>query len=107
MKQFQNTKPDNLLLKTGILLLAGLCLLIGVIGVVLPIIPGILFLGLGAWLLAKVSRRAAAHLDARPGWQKAQRFWYRSRHLGIVGKLQLSLLLVCKTIVDSLRKISS
>jgi uncharacterized membrane protein YbaN (DUF454 family) len=106
MKQLLQQEPAGLLIKTGLLLLAALCLLIGLVGIVLPIIPGILFLGLGAWLLARVSRRAAARLEAQPGWRRARRFWQRSQHLGFAGKMQLALLLLCKSLVDSLRKCS-
>ncbi|MCI5108040.1 MAG: DUF454 family protein [Pseudomonadales bacterium] len=106
MKPLSQKDPASLLIKAGLLLLAALCLLIGVVGIVLPIIPGILFLGLGAWLLARVSGRAAASLEAQPAWHRARRFWLRSRHLGIVGKMHLAVLLLGKSLVDSLRKIS-
>ncbi len=106
MKQLSPQDPASFLIKAGLILLAALCLLIGVVGIVLPIIPGILFLGLGAWLLARVSRRAAARLEAQPGWQRTRRFWQRSRHLGIARKTQLAMLLLCKSLVDSLRKIT-
>lgn len=106
MKPLSQKDPASLLIKAGLLFLATLCLLIGVVGIVLPIIPGILFLGLGAWLLARVSGRAATRLEAQPTWHRARRLWQHSRHLGIAGKMHLAALLLGKSLVDSLRKIS-
>ncbi len=56
------TKPDqssHWLLRVLYAIAAGICLLFGVIGLVLPIIPGIVFLAIGAMLLGKVSSRFA------------------------------------------------
>lgn len=106
MLHFDPEPPAPVLLRFALLVLAVLCLLIGIVGIVLPIIPGILFLALGAWLLARVSRRAAARLDAHPGWQKGQRIWYRSRHLSPGDKLRLTTLLACRSVLDGIRRLT-
>lgn len=105
MTYFDTDKPQSILMKMLLLTLASLCLLLGVIGLLLPIIPGIVFLVLGAWLLARASSRAAAQLDTHPGWQKGRRFWLRSRYLNSRDKLRLTVLLACRSLVDGIRRI--
>lgn len=48
-------------IKKTLYLVAGVALLmVGLMGLVLPVIPGLLFLVVAVWLLAKVSRRVRA-----------------------------------------------
>jgi uncharacterized membrane protein YbaN (DUF454 family) len=76
------------------------CLLIGVAGLILPLIPGLLFLGLAAVVAAKLSPRFAqllrqnetlrGYLDRTEG--------FGSLELG--EKLKLSALLLAKALID-------
>lgn len=53
-----------------------LCLLfLGVVGLILPILPGIVFLFLALYVLTKISKRAAAYAHSKP-W-----FNYHMQHL--------------------------
>lgn len=100
---------ESLLKLTGRLLLAliaGIFLLIGVVGLVLPIIPGIVFLALGAWLLTRISSRAADYVQQHAGWQKMTRWRQRTRHLNIAERCYLGVLLGCRKIVSGLQKIT-
>jgi uncharacterized membrane protein YbaN (DUF454 family) len=81
--------------------------LIGIAGLILPLIPGLLFLFLAAYLLTRVSRRAAAFAHAQP--------WYRS-HMGKLDaagtlttgqRVKISLLLVAKGMVAGLKSLFS
>ena len=91
------------LFKALILALVGLFVIIGLVGLVLPIIPGILFLVVAAWLLAKVSGRFASHLDQHRGWQRGRRIWRQSQGLSLAQRVKLSLLLIARSMVDKLK----
>jgi hypothetical protein len=86
--------------KTLLVIGAGVCLILGVIGILLPIIPGLLFLFLALWLTAKASRRAARFLDEHPAWRKQQRFWDRARFLTWYERAQLGVLLAGRLLLD-------
>lgn len=92
--------------KTLIVMGAGVCLVLGVVGIILPVIPGLLFLALAAILIARVSRRAANYLDEHPGWRRQQRFWKRSQHLAFHERVQLACLLTVRYVVDGLHNLS-
>ncbi|MCG8414006.1 MAG: YbaN family protein [Pseudomonadales bacterium] len=79
--------------------------IIGVIGLVLPIIPGIIFLGLAAWLLAKVSSRFAFFLDGQPLWQKLRRRWHSIQFLSIVQRAKLVALYTARGIVEGVENL--
>ena len=48
--------------KAVLVVVIGLCLILGIIGLILPVIPGILFLFIDATLLSKLSTRFASYL---------------------------------------------
>ena len=83
-----------------ILFAAGICLLLGVVGIVLPVIPGILFLVLAIWLIARISTRTANYLNSHPQWQRQQRFWDRARHLSLSQRAQLGFWLAGRMLVE-------
>lgn len=72
-----------LLYKLGGGLLVGCLLILGLIGLIMPIIPGILFIFLALFVLTKLSRRAAAYAQSKP-W-----FHYHMRHLQAASGLSL------------------
>ena len=73
-----------MLYKLGGALLVGCLLILGVIGLIMPVIPGILFLFLALFVMTKLSRRAAAYAESKP-W-----FRYHLRHLQAASGLSLS-----------------
>lgn len=89
-----------------ILIAAGFCLLLGVIGLVLPVLPGLLFLGLAVWLLARVSSRAARYLRNHGLWQREQQAWSRAGHLSLMQRLQLGFWLGTRSLLTSLQRIT-
>lgn len=72
------------------LALAGLCAVVGVIGLLLPVIPGILLLGLAAWLAGHGTGAQPSSLRYQ-GLRPGQR-------------LRLRLLLVARYMLDSLTR---
>lgn len=54
-------------------ILVGVLLVIGIIGIILPIIPGILFLFLAVYVLTRVSRRAATLAHKQPWFSRYAR----------------------------------
>jgi len=84
----------------------GLFVLIGLIGLILPIIPGVLFLALAAFVLAKISGRFAYYLDSQPLWQKIQRRWRSARVLSILEKIKLTGLYAARSIIEGLENLS-
>lgn len=72
-----NDRPGLLqgLVKAILLLFVGLFLVLGLVGLLLPIIPGILFLALAFWLMTKVSGRSTYHLQNHYLWLRGKRAW--------------------------------
>lgn len=90
-----------ILFKGVCLVLVGLFTLIGLAGLILPIIPGILFLFLAALLLAKISSRFDAMLHRNENVRVWKRRWDTSNSLPLLARLKLSCLLVARAIVSS------
>ncbi len=65
--------------KAGYLVLACLSLLIGVVGIVTPLLPTTPFLLLSAWSAAKGSPRLHQWLTSHPGLSKPLRAWQQER----------------------------
>ncbi len=93
------------LLKTIILGFVGLFVVIGLIGLVLPIIPGILFLALAAWLLTKVSSRFAFHLEQNHHWIRFKRYLRSISFLSIGQQLKLTVLMIARSAIDGLNRL--
>ena len=103
-----------MLFKGACLLLVGLLTLIGLVGLILPIIPGVLFLFLAALLLAKVSSRFDALLHKNENMRTWRRRWDTSNALPLLQRVKLSFLLVARSVVtgveatvNSLKKANS
>tara|TARA_B110000444_G_scaffold239607_1_gene254169 strand:+ start:275 stop:673 length:399 start_codon:yes stop_codon:yes gene_type:complete len=90
-----------ILFKGVCLILVGLLTLIGLAGLILPIIPGILFLFLAALLLTKVSSRFDALLHKNEHMRNWRRRWNTSNSLPLSQRVKLSFLLVAKAAVNS------
>ena len=77
-------------------------LFIGLVGLVLPIIPGILFLLLALYLLTRVSRRISAIVHKHPWFNRNMRKLDAASTLTLGEKARLSLLLVAKTLIKGI-----
>ena len=89
-----------MLFKGACIVLVGLLTLVGLAGLVLPIIPGILFLFLAALLLAKVSSRFDALLHKNENMRTWRRRWDTSNALPMLQRVKLSFLLVARAVVN-------
>lgn len=89
-----------LLFKGACLVLVGLLTLVGLVGLILPIIPGILFLFLAALLLAKVSSRFDALLHRNENMKAWRHRWDTTNALPFLQRIKLSLLLVARAVVN-------
>ncbi|GJM13482.1 MAG: hypothetical protein DHS20C12_18850 [Pseudohongiella sp.] len=84
------------------LVLVGLLTLIGLAGLILPIIPGILFLFLAALLLAKISSRFDALLSRNENVKVWRRRWDSSNSLPLMQRMKLSFLLVARAVINGI-----
>lgn len=75
-------------------------LLIGLIGLVLPIIPGIVFLLLAVYLLTRISRRAAEIVHRQPWYHRGMRDFHAAGHLSVTEKIKLSALMAARAMVN-------
>jgi uncharacterized membrane protein YbaN (DUF454 family) len=96
---------NKIIVKAVLVLIIGLCLVLGVIGLILPVIPGILFLFIGAILLSKLSTRFASYLKQNTWAQKWQRRGDSFRKLNNGHRLKLSFLMAAKSVVDSMESV--
>lgn len=76
-------------------------LIIGVIGLILPVIPGIIFLLLAAYLVTHVSRRAATAAHNHPWFSRHMKEFDRAGKLSIGQRTRLSFLVVAKLLIQS------
>lgn len=105
MNVYDEKNENPFIVKAVVLTVVVLFLIIGLIGLVLPIIPGILFLGLAALLMSKVSSRFADYLEENPLWQKLRRHWNSAKLLSFGEKARLGLLWTLREIVSGLEKL--
>lgn len=104
---------ENLPLLTQLLygLAIAICLVLGVIGVILPIIPGIPFLFIAVMFAAKLSPRVELflHTDPRVSRLKTRlgRFWRSSSALHPLQQLKLIALLGLRSLFDGVRAVFS
>jgi uncharacterized membrane protein YbaN (DUF454 family) len=98
--QSDTTAFDNVstkLIAAGVIVV---CLLLGIAGLVLPLIPGLLFLGLAAIVAAKVSPRFAEMLRQN---ETLRGYLDRTEGYGSLpldGKIKLAGLLILKALID-------
>jgi len=77
-------------------------LIVGIAGLILPIIPGVLFLFLAALLLTRVSRRAAEVAHRQPWFREQLHAWQASGGLSVGQRLRLSLLLTVRALIGGI-----
>lgn len=82
----------------GVVLIA-IFLLIGLVGLILPIIPGLLFLFLALYVLTRVSRRASAYAHSQPWVSRQLHRMNAADSLSIGERVRLALLVVARGVV--------
>ncbi len=89
-----------LLLKGAGLVLVGILTLLGLIGLVLPVIPGILFLFFAALLLTKISSRFDTLLNSNSQMRYWRSRWDRSNSLPLLQRVKLSFWVLARAVVN-------
>lgn len=84
-----------------LIVVAGFTVL-GLIGLVLPIIPGVVFLALAALLLSRVSSRFHFHLNNSATWSKLKRHWRSIRYLSLGQQVRLSFWLTARSMLNGM-----
>jgi uncharacterized membrane protein YbaN (DUF454 family) len=83
----------------------GICLLmLGLVGLVVPILPGILFLALAAVSFSAMSPKFQNRLQRHPTWRGWQRRWAGSRGLPLFHRFRLAFWLTAEATLNMLRK---
>lgn len=77
-------------------------LLLGIIGLILPIIPGLLFLFLAVLVLTRVSRRVARIAHNHTGFNRHMRNWNQAGKLPIGQRMKLGLLVAARTTINGI-----
>lgn len=94
----------SLIKRTLITIAAIGALFIGLLGLIIPIIPGILFLLVAAILFASVSRRIRARLHASPRAQPYLLRWEATQGLPVLTRTRAAALLLYAGVADTLRR---
>jgi uncharacterized membrane protein YbaN (DUF454 family) len=71
-------------------ILAAVCVLIGLVGLLVPIIPGVLFLLGALYLVGRISVRVQQWSDAQSGLQRMYARLEGMRHVGIADSLKVA-----------------
>lgn len=85
----------------GIILVVGF-LLIGLVGLILPIIPGIVFLLLAVYVLTRISRRAAAYAHSQPWFNRHMRHLDAADSLSVGERIKLGFLVMARSVVNGI-----
>mgnify|MGYP002632950984 CR=1 FL=1 len=95
------TGPEKLLYITlGILFLA-----LGIVGLLVPIIPGVLFLAAAVFMLSRGSARVKAYADGHPYLSKLQSRMSRLNTGTVTQRFRVVGLMTLQTFVDGIEKI--
>ena len=98
-------RPIPFMYKVALSVLIVAFLLIGLIGLIMPIIPGILFLALAALLMTRVSRRAATFVHRQPWFHRHMGQLNASRHLSVVDRLTYGCLIAARGTISALKRL--
>lgn len=94
-----------LMYKLGGALLVGCLLILGVIGLIMPILPGILFLFLALFVFTKLSRRASAYAHSKPWFRYHLRHLQAASGLSIGARVKLGALIVARGTVQGIETV--
>jgi len=94
-----------LMYKLGGALLVGCLLILGMIGLIMPILPGILFLFLALFVLTKLSRRASAYAHSKPWFRYHLLHLQAARGLSLGARLKLGALILARGTVQGIETV--
>jgi uncharacterized membrane protein YbaN (DUF454 family) len=100
-------RPIPFVYKVALSVLIVAFLLIGLIGLILPIIPGILFLVLAVFLMTRVSRRAATFAHSQPWFHRHMGQLNASSHLSVADRLKFGFLIAARGTISALKRLVS
>jgi len=80
-----------------------LLVLLGLIGLVVPLMPGVVFLAAAGCCFAALSPRFQARLERHPVWQGFSRRWQASRHLPVLRRAKLAFWLSAEAAMSAFR----
>ena len=89
--------------RAALMCLGGLLTVLGLIGLVIPILPGVLFLILAAVCFSATSPKFQARLERHPAWRGWRLRWRESRGLPLIRRLQLAFWLTAEATTNALR----
>ena len=84
-------------------LAAGL-LVLGLVGLVIPVIPGILFLLLAAVCLSSASPRLAEKFQRNRHWRRYQRHWRHSEGMSLFQRVRLAFWWTARALIDGVQR---
>lgn len=79
-------------------------LVLGLIGLVIPVLPGVLFLLLAAVCVSGASPRIARKFQSNRHWRRYQRHWQHSEGMSLFQRSRLALWLSARALVDSVQR---
>ena len=105
------TQTSSLPLRVVYIVLAAVCIMIGLMGLIIPIIPGFLFLLFAVYLLSRVSHRFRQWADRQPAINKVRaaftgRRMARMKALPVIGQIQVTALMATSTLLSSMQRLS-
>jgi len=98
-------RPIPLIYKIGVSVLIAVFLVIGLLGLILPIIPGILFLVLAVFLMTRVSRRAATYAHSQAWYHRQMSHLNATRHLSAGDRVKYSFLIAARGTVNAIKRL--
>jgi len=99
------SRPIPLLYKIALSVVIVAFLLIGLVGLILPVIPGVLFLVLAVFLLTRVSRRAATYAHSQPWFHRHMRQFNASSHLSATDRLKYGFLIGARAMINGAKRL--
>ena len=90
-----------MLKRTALMLAAAAFTLLGLIGLLIPILPGFLFLILAAVCISALSPRFERRLARYPAWRGWRLRWRQSRGLPVMRRFQLAFWLAAEALMQS------
>lgn len=98
-------RPMPLVYKIICMVLIAGFLVIGLLGLILPVIPGVLFLFLAVLLMTRVSRRAATYAHSQPWFHQHMRQWQATGGLSVGQRVKLGFLMTARVIIKGIQSV--
>ena len=84
--------------------LGSLCLILALVGFVIPVLPGFLFLILAVVCFSAVSSRFARAVDSHPAASRLRRRWNRGANLPLFERIKLMFWLSADSVMGSRKR---